>query len=112
MSLELQRGKLPFGVEPWYWDTYAQLSWQSPAGFGAALVMDRSTNLSETDLPETLAFETEPVRFFSIHANARFNRYEALLFAGERRGGTACTSGTCYEVLAFRGAELRILTRF
>ncbi len=112
LSLELQRGKLPFGVEPWYWDTYAQLSWQSPAGFGAALVMDRSTNLSETDLPETLAFETEPVRFFSIHANARFNRYEALLFAGERRGGTACTSGTCYEVLAFRGAELRILTRF
>lgn len=109
---ELQRGKLPFGVDPWYWDTYAVLSWRSPIGIAVALAMDRSTNPSETDKADTFEVETDPVRFFSVNVNARFGPYEALLFAGERRGGTACTSGTCYEVLAFRGAELRVLTRF
>jgi hypothetical protein len=109
---ELQRGKLPFGASPWYWDTYALLSWQSPRGFGLALAMDRSTSPSETDQAGTLEVETDPVRFFSVNANARFDRYEALLFVGERRGGTACTSGSCYEVLAFKGAEMRLTTRF
>ena len=74
--------------------------------------MDRSTDISETDQADTFEIETDPVRFLSVNLNARFGPYEALLFAGERRGGTACTSGTCYEVLAFKGAELRILTRF
>jgi hypothetical protein len=111
-TFELQRGKLPFGADPWYWDTYSALSWQSPIGIGAALVIDRSTNLSETDLADTFEVETDPVSFFSVNLTGQFGPYEALLFAGERRGATACTSGTCYEVLAFRGAELRVLTRF
>lgn len=111
-AFELQRGKLPFGANPWYWDTYSVLSWQSPLGFGAAITMDRSTSPSETDKSGTLEIETDPVRFFSVNLNARFGSYEALLFAGERRGGTACTSGTCYEVLAFKGAEFRLTTRF
>lgn len=34
------------------------------------------------------------------------------LFAGERRGGPACNSGVCYEVLDFKGIELRISSRF
>lgn len=29
------------------------------------------------------------------------------LFAGSRRGGPACTSGICYEVLDFKGVEIR-----
>jgi hypothetical protein len=111
-TLELQRGKLLFGADPWYWDTYSALSWQSPIGFGAALVIDRSTNPSETDLADTFEVESDPASFISVNLTGRFGPYEALLFVGERRGGTACTSGTCYEVLAFRGAELRVLTRF
>ncbi|MEE2752924.1 MAG: hypothetical protein VX910_02995 [Candidatus Latescibacterota bacterium] len=111
-TLELQRGKLSFGVDPWYWDTYSALSWQSPIGFGAALVIDRSTDPSEMDLAETSEVESDPARFISLNLTGRFGPYEALLFAGERRGGTACSSGTCYEVLAFRGLELRVLTRF
>jgi hypothetical protein len=79
---------------------------------GAAVALDRSTNPSETDLGGTFEVETEAVNFLSVNLTGRFGPYEALLFAGERRGGTACTSGTCYEVLAFRGAELRVLTRF
>lgn len=35
-----------------------------------------------------------------------------LLFAGERRGGPACSSGVCYEILDFRGFECRWTTRF
>ena len=33
------------------------------------------------------------------------------LFAGKRRGGPACTSGICYEVLDFKGAEIKWLIR-
>ncbi len=34
------------------------------------------------------------------------------LFAGERRGGPACNAGVCYEVLDFKGVELRLTSRF
>jgi hypothetical protein len=34
------------------------------------------------------------------------------LFAGQRREGLACTAGTCYQVQAFEGAELRLTSRF
>lgn len=45
--------------------------------------------------------------------NARLSqRHEATLFFGRRRGGLACTAGTCYEVQAFEGAELRLVSRF
>ncbi|MFY0654569.1 MAG: hypothetical protein JXQ96_21215 [Cyclobacteriaceae bacterium] len=35
-----------------------------------------------------------------------------LLFVGTRRGGPACTSGVCYEILDFEGMELRYTQRF
>ena len=34
-----------------------------------------------------------------------------LLFAGTRRGGPACTSGVCYEILDFEGIEVRYTRR-
>ncbi|NJO92743.1 MAG: hypothetical protein HC831_30075 [Chloroflexia bacterium] len=34
------------------------------------------------------------------------------LFYGKRRGGPACNSGVCYDVLDFQGLELRILSQF
>jgi hypothetical protein len=34
------------------------------------------------------------------------------MFAGKRRGGPACTSGICYEVLDFEGIEIRLKTIF
>jgi hypothetical protein len=34
------------------------------------------------------------------------------VFAGERRGGPACNAGVCYEVLDFKGVEVRFTTRF
>ena len=35
-----------------------------------------------------------------------------LFFGGTRRGGPACTSGVCYEILDFEGVELRYTRRF
>jgi hypothetical protein len=40
------------------------------------------------------------------------NHNQILVFAGKRRGGPACNSGVCYEVLDFEGVEIRITTRF
>jgi len=34
------------------------------------------------------------------------------LFAGSRRGGPACNAGICYEVLDFKGVEIRLTSRF
>ena len=34
-----------------------------------------------------------------------------LLFVGKRRGGPACNSGVCYDVLDFEGLEIRLSTR-
>ena len=75
--------------------------------------MDHTTDPFEVDRPETRAIETGKRTFWSLNLNARFGtQYDAVLFAGERRGGTACTSGTCYQVLPFRGLEMRINTYF
>jgi hypothetical protein len=39
------------------------------------------------------------------------NRNRIQLFIGKRRGGPACNSGVCYDVLEFRGIEIRLSTR-
>ncbi len=39
-------------------------------------------------------------------------RHQLRLFAGERRGGPACTAGTCYIVAPFQGVEMRLTSRF
>lgn len=46
--------------------------------------------------------------------NARYQlnkKHSLQLFAGERRGGPACNAGVCYEVLDFKGVELRLTSR-
>jgi hypothetical protein len=56
---------------------------------------------------------TKPLHLMSWTASARLaERHEAVLFLGKRRGGLACTAGTCYEVQPFEGVELRVLSRF
>ncbi|MFY0685689.1 MAG: hypothetical protein JXQ90_00915 [Cyclobacteriaceae bacterium] len=49
-----------------------------------------------------------------IGASGRFkvnSNNELMFFAGTRRGGPACTSGICYEVLDFEGLEIRYSLR-
>jgi len=50
-----------------------------------------------------------------VGANVKYqiNKGNSLqLFAGERRGGPACNAGVCYEVLDFKGIEIRLSSRF
>ncbi len=51
--------------------------------------------------------------FWGLGASYRPTAQQAFqLFMGERRGGPACTSGVCYEVLDFKGIEFRWTTKF
>ncbi len=50
-----------------------------------------------------------------LGANAKYQVNESnsfQIFAGERRGGPACNAGICYEVLDFKGIEVRLTSRF
>ncbi len=50
-----------------------------------------------------------------IGANLKYkvnNKHALQIFAGERRGGPACNAGVCYEVLDFKGVEMRLTSRF
>ncbi len=62
---------------------------------------------------------------FLVEANKHQNYYpginftcrpdshnQILVFIGKRRGGPACNSGVCYDVLDFEGVEIRLTSRF
>ncbi len=85
------------------------------AGLGSAgVVAEFSNDPNEKD--DGLTFdivETDPKRWLGGYATIILDaNHEASLFAGSRRGGTACTSGTCYLVPDFEGVEVRISSRF
>ncbi len=84
------------------------------AGWGSlALVLERSTDPAQEDPDEALTPGIQARRFLAGILNARLSEHHELtLFVGERRGGRACTAGTCYEVLPLKGAELRLTSRF
>lgn len=39
-------------------------------------------------------------------------KHNLQVFGGQRRGGPACHSGVCYEILDFTGLEVRLTSRF
>lgn len=66
-----------------------------------------------TNDPFIISEEDSEAFYPSVTFGYHFSRkYKLALFAGKRRGGPACTSGVCYEVLDFKGAELRLTSRF
>ncbi|MBT8461251.1 MAG: hypothetical protein KJO44_01925, partial [Gemmatimonadetes bacterium] len=81
--------------------------------YSAGLVVERSTDPFFTDDPATPEIEATARHWLGVNLGWRPNRRNTIsLFGGTRRGGPACTSGICYEVLDFEGAELRISSRF
>ncbi|MDZ7897048.1 MAG: hypothetical protein U5N85_03320 [Arcicella sp.] len=59
-------------------------------------------------------FLTDNTKYF-LGAYSRYvikSKYTIQAFIGERRGGPACNAGICYEVLDFKGAELKGVIRF
>jgi len=94
-------------------DRYASLT-LSRAGIGSLSgVWERSTDPEQEDPAFALEPGVRPRNFLAGIARATLSaHHEATLFVGERRGGRACTAGTCYEVQPFKGAELRLVSRF
>lgn len=82
---------------------------RSPS-FSASLVWEISSDPYQTDFP---GVESTFRHWPGLVASYKLNPANTLsLFAGKRRGGPACTSGICYEVLDFEGIEIRLKTKF
>jgi hypothetical protein len=87
----------------------------SRSGLGVLAVQAEFSNdpLEEDDPLTFTEVETEPVSWWGLAGNLQINTsHELTFFAGNRRGGTVCTSGTCYLVPDFSGAEIRLTSRF
>lgn len=78
-----------------------------------SMVLELSNDPYLTDKPDTDELESSLRYWPGMEASYRINPSNTIsLFAGKRRGGPACTSGICYEVLDFEGVEIRLKTKF
>ena len=113
-DLQVRRAARHPRNEPEFQDVFTQFSWQHSSGVGGALILDRTDDPFEVDDVATRdRIETGARTWLAVNLNVAFlERYEAFVFAGRRRGGAACTSGTCYLVLPFNGLEMRLKTYF
>ena len=115
VSFEYQKAtRRVFDTDSEFENIYVGLA-VSRSGTGTAGVMaEFSNDPDEKDDPQTFdVVETEPRRWVGAFASLLIgNDHEVSLFAGHRRGGTACISGTCYLVPDFNGAEMRVSSRF
>tara|TARA_R110000868_G_scaffold259361_4_gene517242 strand:+ start:7770 stop:9278 length:1509 start_codon:yes stop_codon:yes gene_type:complete len=92
---------------------YGSFTFSYLPSFTAGLIFEASTDPQLTDNPKTFGVETDTRLWFGGNVSYKFNsRNRVDVFAGKRRGGPACTSGICYEILDFEGVEVRFSTRF
>lgn len=88
--------------------TLSQRKW-----FTASFIGEWSTDPLIIDRADTFEIEEDPRFWIGFSVGSLFSQTHALsLFAGQRRGGPACTSGICYEVQDFQGVELRYTFTF
>lgn len=117
VAVDLERKRVAtqgfFGTPEWFQDEYVSLT-LSRAGWGSAGVGVTRTS-DPRDLPaDEFGLPTaarEVFAGFSLSGDVG-ESHQVALFAGRRRGGRACTSGTCYDVPSLEGAELRVTSRF
>lgn len=101
-----------FAPNDGFTDTYLSLQVARAKWGSLAWIVQRTTDPIEED-PERFGGAIDPRTYRAWNASVRLGQGHTLgLFAGERRGGPACTAGTCYEVTPFKGAELRLQSRF
>lgn len=116
LALELQRLDAeragPIGPREGWTDWYASAELARASWGTAGVVWQRTTDPAEED-PALFDERVDPRSYLGVVVAAAIGTsHRVQLFAGERRGGPACTAGTCYEVEAFKGAELRVLSRW
>lgn len=112
VDLQYQTFDRPFDTDPSS-NFYSSLTFSYNPDLSLGLLFEASTDPQLTDIPITNAVESETRTWLGGNASYKFNSSNRIdLFAGKRRGGPACTSGICYEILDFEGVELRFSTRF
>lgn len=92
---------------------YGAITFTYLPDLSAGIVFEASTDPQQTDNPNSFAVETKSRSWLGSNFSYRFSSSNRIdVFAGKRRGGPACTSGICYEILDFEGVEVRFSTRF
>jgi len=113
LDLEYQTFKRSFDPNRPVKNYVASLTLSKAPKISTGLILERSTDPNLTDLPNTARVETKPRHWVGYTLGYQFNRhYWVNIFYGTRRGGPACTSGICYEVLDFDGLEMRVNITF
>ena len=91
-----------------YTNHYYALAVHRAPGLSAAVQIQRTS-----DELETGADPSGVTWWRGLNIGADMGEGHILnVFAGQRRSGLACTAGICYEVLGFKGVEVRLLNRF
>lgn len=112
VETEFQQIERTFSETNTYRNLYAGLVLNRSTRLSAALICEFTNDVKYADIPATGQVEQKQ-HFPGINLFYKPNRNNTLqLFAGKRRGGPACTSGICYEVLDFKGVEIRWAAKF
>lgn len=107
VETEFQHLERTFSETEMFQNMYGGLIVNYSTRFSAGLIWEFTNDNKYADLANTSEVETKQ-HYPGIILSYKPNRKNTIqLFAGKRRGGPACTSGVCYEVLDFRGLELR-----
>ncbi len=84
------------------------LGWQVDKKLFFSLIVEGTTDTF-------LIFDADAAQRWYVGSNIRIKpnyKHTLNLFIGERRGGPLCNAGVCYEILDFKGMELRWTARF
>lgn len=109
---EFQHLERTFSETEVFQNIYAGLILNYSSQFSAAFVWEFTNDTKFADIANTAEVEKRQ-HYSGVNFSYKPNRKNTILFfAGKRRGGPACTSGICYEVLDFKGVELRWSTKF
>ncbi len=108
-DVQFQKVDRRFGSSKYpYNNLYFNVAAHRSSGISAAVQLERSTDILATGADPS---GTTWWRGLTLNADLGTD-HNLNLFAGQRRAGLACTSGTCYEILGFEGIEVRLHNRF
>ena len=112
LETEAQQIRRTYGDSPTFQNYYLGVIGSKSSRYSAALVWEFTNDEYLADRSSTSRIEKSR-QYWSVNFSYKPNSRNTIqFFAGTRRGGPACTSGVCYEVLDFKGLELRWATRF
>lgn len=112
IETEFQHLERTFSEPEVFHNIYTGLVVNYSTKFSAAFVWEFTNDSKFVDLGNTEEVESKQ-NYPGLNFSYKPNRRNTIqLFAGKRRGGPSCTSGICYEVLDFKGMELRWSTKF